>query len=83
MKRILFIILLLQTLIIRAQSPLYITFDNAVYKEAIEIDTVHYHHNIWQVGAPHKSVFTSAQSLPNAIVTDTANPVPPNDTSVF
>jgi hypothetical protein len=44
---------------------------------------VNYHHNIWQIGAPHKTEFTSALSAPNVIVTDTINPYPANDTSVF
>ena len=63
----------------------YLTFDpgDVLYPVAISIDTDHYHHNIWQVGKPDKTVFTSALSLPNAIVTDTLNPYPLNDTSVF
>jgi hypothetical protein len=49
------------------------------------IDTVNYHHNIWQIGRPHKVVFdsTTPYSPPNVIVTDTVNHYPPNDTSVF
>lgn len=47
------------------------------------IDTVHYKHNEWQIGKPNKRVFDSAFTYPNAIVTDTSNPVLPNDTSVF
>ena len=53
------------------------------YADVIYIYTVHYHHNIWQVGAPHKTVFNAPYSYPNAIITDTLNPYPPNDTSVF
>ena len=62
-----------------------ITFDpgDTLYPHAITIDTTVYHHNIWQIGAPHKTVFTSAYSLPNVIVTDALNPYPVNDTSVF
>ena len=47
------------------------------------IDTVDYHHNIWQIGGPHKHVFNSAYSAPNVIITDTLHPYPPSDTSVF
>lgn len=67
-----------------AQSYL-ITFDpgDAVYRSLIFIDTVNYHHNIWQIGKPNKTVFRAAESLPNAIVTDTLHPYPPMDTSVF
>jgi Secretion system C-terminal sorting domain len=49
----------------------------------VRIDTMHYHHNVWQIGAPHKTLFASAYSFPNAIVTDTLNPYPANDTSMF
>jgi Secretion system C-terminal sorting domain len=62
-----------------------ITFDSGdvFYQSLVKIDTVNFHHNIWQIGKPNKTVFTSAYSLPNAIVTDTLNPYPVNDTSVF
>ena len=38
---------------------------------------------LWQVGSPDKPVFTEAYTLPNAIVTDTANPYPINANSSF
>lgn len=62
-----------------------ITFDAPYlgFDALVHIDTTNYHHNIWQIGPPHKTVFTSAYSAPNVIVTDTANPYPVNDTSVF
>lgn len=37
----------------------------------------------WQIGKPNKTIFTEAETLPNAIVTDTINTIPVNDTSVF
>ncbi len=63
----------------------YITFEypDALYPIAVSIDTVNYPNNIWQIGKPHKTVFNSSLSLPNAIITDTINTYPPNDTSVF
>jgi hypothetical protein len=39
--------------------------------------------NIWQIGKPQKTLFKSASTLPNAIVTDTLNAYPANDTSRF
>lgn len=39
--------------------------------------------NLWQVGAPQKVIFNSAQSIPKVIVTDTVNSYPPNNTSLF
>ena len=39
--------------------------------------------NIWQIGPPQKIIFDSAATLPNAIVTDTVNNYPINNTSSF
>lgn len=39
--------------------------------------------NIWQVGPPQKVLFDSAATLPNALMTDTVNAYPPNDSSRF
>lgn len=39
--------------------------------------------NLWQVGPPQKTLFTSALSIPNVIVTDTTAPYPLNNTSSF
>jgi hypothetical protein len=53
------------------------------YGEVITIDTINYKHNVWQIGRPGKPVFSSAFSAPYALVTDTLNPFPQSDTSVF
>lgn len=81
------ILVVLSPLIVQGQgwnTPLDVTFDpdDTVYQQSIIIDTTH-NHNLWQIGKPNKVVFDSAYSLPNAIVTDTLNQYPPNDTSVF
>ena len=39
--------------------------------------------NIWQIGQPQKTIFNNAATAPNAIVTDTANHYPTNNTSSF
>lgn len=39
--------------------------------------------NIWQIGPPQKTIFDSAATAPNALVTDTINNYPPNNTSTF
>ena len=39
--------------------------------------------NVWQIGVPQKTYFTSALTLPNAIITDTINPYPTNNYSAF
>ena len=39
--------------------------------------------NIWQVGIPQKSIFDSAATYPNALLTDTINYYPPNNSSSF
>jgi hypothetical protein len=63
-----------------------IDFDPPYYQyvsDRIIIDTVSNINCLWQVGHPSKVVFSSAFSNPNAIVTDTSNAVPSNDTSIF
>ncbi len=39
--------------------------------------------NIWQIGKPQKSIFDSAATQPNAIVTDTVNSYPAGNVSRF
>ncbi len=39
--------------------------------------------NLWQIGVPQKTFFSSAHSGTKAIITDTINYYPPNDTSSF
>ncbi len=58
-------------------------FDNAAYLDRVVIDTVSNPNNIWQIGNPDKTIFIGALSFTNAIVTDTINPYPINDTSSF
>lgn len=67
-----------------AQWNYIIDFDSP-YSENnhIIIDTVTNPNNIWQIGIPDKTVFDSAYSLTHAIVTDTLNYYPVNDTSYF
>jgi hypothetical protein len=48
----------------------------------IEFDSTH-HHNLWQIGKPQKTIFHSAATIPNALITDTINNCIPNDTSIF
>lgn len=47
----------------------------------IDIDTAS--QNVWQIGTPQKTIFDSAATQPYAIVTDTINFYPTNDTSRF
>jgi len=67
-----------------AQFVYIIDFDSP-YSENnhIIIDTASNPDNIWQIGVPNKTVFDSAYSLTHALVTDTFNPYPINDTSSF
>lgn len=64
--------------------PHTITFDatDTLWHQQVYIDTINYHHNQWQVGKPVKTIFDSAYSLSNALVTDTANLCVANDTSI-
>jgi hypothetical protein len=60
-----------------------IVFNGQENLDHLFIDTLNYPGNIWQIGHPDKTVFQNAYSNPDAIVTDTVNPYPVNDTSVF
>lgn len=53
------------------------------FRHKLFIDTISNANNIWQIGPPQKSLFSSAATPPNAIVTDTLNYYPINDTSSF
>ncbi len=60
-----------------------INFDDPNELFRINIDTILYPNNIWEIGAPQKSSFNNAYSSPNVIITDTINTYPPSDTSAF
>lgn len=60
-----------------------LNFDGSFSIEHLAIDTSSNPNNIWQVGMVQKSIFSSAFSPPNVIVTDTINAYPTNDTSSF
>ena len=76
---------------VKAQEPIaddsfrdcgYYSWDVISDYQYILIDTT-IDNNIWQVGNPTKSIFISALSLPNAIITDTINTYPVNNESYF
>lgn len=58
-------------------------FDNIPAKDHLFIDTISNPNNIWQIGKPNKSIFNSAYSVPNAIITDTTHTYPINEMSSF
>ena len=82
MKKIsLFFLILLLSVKCYSQDG-YITFDNSTDLYRIKIDTSIVG-NVWQIGTPRKLFFNSANSLPNAILTDSISFYPVNNTSVF
>ena len=85
MKKLIILIFILITVISYSQSGYWysFSFDDTCHINKIEIDTTSNPNNIWQIGCPNKTEFDSANSFPNCIVTDTANPYPINDTSIF
>lgn len=87
MKCPLFLLLLvLSSFFSNAQWNCYNTlyFDEGTpYEFAIEIDTVHYPANKWQVGWPAKYAWHYTHTWQGALVTDTVNEYPAHDTSVF
>ncbi len=74
-------VLLLISVFANAQFGTFINFES-VTDTLIKIDTSQ-HPNIWQIGKPHKTIFDTAYSAPNALVTDTLNPYPVNNVSSF
>lgn len=77
------LLIILCTISTFAFSQLYeatINFESNSY--LIEIDSTQTN-NVWQIGTPSKSLMDSAYSVPYAIVTDTINSYPTNNTSSF
>jgi len=85
MKKLLLLIpLMLISVVSSAQFYFYtLDFEDTAALHHLRIDTASNPNNIWQVGAPQKTIFTNAYSSPNVIITDTINPYPINDTSSF
>ncbi len=82
-KHLLSISLTLMVVSSFGQSIWDLSFDDTTFRDRIVIDSIINPNNIWKVGHPTKTVFSTTNSSPNVIVTDTLNPYPPNDTSSF
>ncbi len=80
-----FLSLLLFHLLGDVQAQFWDTnFDNSFPEAGLNIQFVpDNENNIWQIGAPQKSNFSSAYSYANAMVTDTINTYPINNESYF
>ncbi len=90
MKRILFIACLLISQLGFGQCTSYsINCFNFDYSDSTLLDTFYFPNpstNIWDIGVPQKTIFDSTlfdNTTNIALVTDTVNPYPPNDTSYF
>lgn len=84
MKRYLLLILLVKIpAIVFCQFEWIINFEDSTMFDRIVVDTLENPSNIWQIGQPSKENFNSAYSGPNAMITDTLNSYPINDTSSF
>jgi hypothetical protein len=83
MKRLIFSIGLLFTLILSKAQSHYDNFDGNNHGPLIYLNDTINKSSIWQIGQPQKNTFTKAFSLPNSLVTDTINPYPINDTSII
>ncbi|HUM46650.1 MAG TPA: T9SS type A sorting domain-containing protein [Chitinophagales bacterium] len=80
MKTILKVILFCLPFTATSQNYGIIDFDTSGAGVFIDTNLIS---NVWQIGVPQKTCFTSALTLPNAIMTDTINPYPTNNYSVF
>ena len=84
MKKYLLLICFIQiSMNLIGQGIWEINFEDSISLKRVMIDTVSNTNNIWPIGSPHKTSFNSANSNPHAIVTDTLDPYPINDTSSF
>lgn len=81
---ILILLLTLCSFSSRAQWAFHHDFEapNNVFANRFILDTTH-NSNSWQIGKPQKTVFDSALTAPNAIVTDTLHSYATKDTSIF
>ena len=83
-KSIFSFILIFNTSFLFAQtfSQYFEGADTSIYNSIIiELDSSS--SNIWQIGRPQKTIFDSAATLPNVIITDSINSYPVNNTSSF
>jgi hypothetical protein len=79
-----FAILLFILVLIRISSLAQWTYDSVTFEQPTnKILLEDAEGEIWQIGTPQKSFFNGAHSGTKAIVTDTLNYYPPNDTSRF
>lgn len=83
MKKTLTIFLFVFVLTIQAQLSSSQYFDGGASTNSIMVSVAANTNNIWQIGKPQKTLFYSAATLPNAIVTDTLNFYPKNNNSKF
>jgi len=88
MKKLLLLTIIIVNIInsnIFGQFSCYIDFSSPTACPNIKYyrDTINNPNNIWQIGAPHKPYFASNPTVPVALMTDTINPYPINDTSYF
>lgn len=78
----LFLIFIIQKVVSQEWAQYFDGADTSV-ANSIFIQTDPDSLNVWQIGVPHKVIFDSAATLPNALVTDTVNSYPPNNISRF
>jgi hypothetical protein len=88
MKKVFILMFFLQlssSLFSQKEFMCYLDFENNnfCYQDTLMIDYVSNPNNIWQIGKPVKTLFDSAYSMPNAIVTKLDSVYPVNDTSSF
>lgn len=80
---LLFTVILVANIPSKAQQSLSQYFDDTATNNSIKIILDTASTNTWQIGPPQKTIFDSAATAPNALVTDTINNYPPNNTSSF
>lgn len=82
MKKSILIMLFSFTALIGLCQPWWdITFDDPAYLSKVILQPETSGINCWQIGHPQKTIFNTAYSPVNVMITDTVNAYPANDTS--
>ncbi len=86
MKKLIILLLIFNANFLLAQKNpcenYCLSFEDTLCMSHLKIDTSNTQ-NLWQIGQPQKTVLNTASSPVNVIITDTINPYPINNNSVF
>ena len=86
MKKLIIVLFFINIHYLYSQLPCYnycLSFEDTLCLSHLNIDSVSFPENLWQIGKLQKTSFDHEPAFINVIVTDTVNPYPVNNHSVF